>query len=191
MISKTLTYEDYNGNPHTETLYFHISKPEIADNMDLEDEFREVSVFFEGGKRELKRDEVKRILELIKRLIKLGYGVRSEDGQHFRKSEERWNDFHDSAAYDALIWSMFEEPEKAVEFMTGIIPSDLVAKAKEQMEAEQRKVPQDRLPKQVAAKADAVKEVPFEEPAVAVAESDEVAELEARLAAARAAQAQV
>jgi hypothetical protein len=160
MISKTVVFKNYNDEERTKTLYFHISKVQLADNLDLEDEFGRAALMISGEKRELTKEEVQEILTLIKRLIKLGYGERSEDGEHFRKSEQIYADFHDSAAYDALLWEMFTHPEDAVAFMTAILPSDLVEKAKKELDAQGRPIPQDRLPKHVAAKDTGVKTVP-------------------------------
>lgn len=204
MIKKTITYTDYNDDSVTETFHFHLSKDKLLDNLDLQDEFDALEEMLAGEKRELKREETKRILALVKELIKLSYGVRSEDGKKFRQGDDLYRDFADSAAYDAILFSLFENPEKALEFMAGIMPKDLMEKAREQALAEGRRVtPQDHKQKQVTQKApettqenvefsddDILAEDPVEaaQASTTVGETAEsIEELEARLAAAKAA----
>ncbi len=169
MISKTITYENFDGKKRSTTEYFHISKNVITENMDLKDEFESLAHILGGEKRELTPDEIQHILQLIKRLIKLGYGKRSEDGEQFEQSKKIYKSFHDSAAYDALLWGLFTDPENAIAFMKGILPTDLVKQAEQEMAARGTVVPQDRQPKQekqgkkAAKKAAEVKPVAFDE----------------------------
>ena len=83
MLKKTITYTDYNGNERVEDFYFNLSKIEL---MKLEASTK-------GGMQKMMDDIVKandnfRVIEVFERLIKLAYGVKDEDGKHFRKSKE-------------------------------------------------------------------------------------------------------
>lgn len=131
MLKKTITYEDFDGNTTTETLHFNITKTELADNLDLAEELRELETMLEGEERSLTTLEIRQILNLVKRLAKLAYGVRSEDGKRFIKEENTWTEFTQTAGYDAFLFGLFENPELAMEFLMGIIPKDL----REQAEA--------------------------------------------------------
>lgn len=134
MHKATVTYEDFNGRAQIEDLYFNISKTEIADNLDLEERFQAVLPLFDGGPREWTRSEVEIYLGLVKHVMRLAYGERSEDGKRFRKSEAIWDDFKSSAVYDAYLFSLFSEPEKANEFLSGVFPPELRAAAQAEIE---------------------------------------------------------
>lgn len=134
MHKATIQYEDFDGRTQTEDLYFNISKTEITDNLDLEERFEKVKVLFDGGPREWSRPEVDTYLSLVKHVMSIAYGVRSEDGKRFRKSPEIWDDFKSSAAYDAYLFSLFTEPDKANQFLVGVLPPDLRIEAQKEIE---------------------------------------------------------
>lgn len=131
MLRQTIQYVDFNDEPQEETLYFNISKTELADNLHLKQEFEEIEKIFQGPLRELTTTEVRLILNLVKTFMQLSYGKRSEDGKHFHKTAKIWEDFKSTAAYDEFLYSLFKDPQKAVDFLVGVLPADL----REQAEA--------------------------------------------------------
>lgn len=119
MLKKEVTYEDFDGNQVTETLYFHISKSQVVEMQ-------------HGGVAEmLKRVTVpgatiEDIFESFKKLLGMGYGERI-DGKTFRKDPEKTKDFLDSPAYDALFMSLVQGgTQNMLEFIGGMLPGDLV-----------------------------------------------------------------
>lgn len=126
MISKTITYTDYNDNERTETFYFHLSKPELLET------------YIKGGEQKLidtlkdalkKRDAIT-FFDLLKDVIRLGYGEKSEDGKYFTKFDEKGRRLGDlfmtSEAYSVLlIDDMFNDISKATEFLMGMFPADI------------------------------------------------------------------
>lgn len=173
MLKKTITYDDFDENKVTDTLYFNITKTEISEHLDLVDSFEDLQKIFKE-KHELVVPEIQRILDFVKTLMKLSYGIKSPDGKSFEKSDELWRKFTLTAAYDAFTFSLFENPDEANEFMTGIFPKDLLASAQTQIDSGailSRPVPQDHQEKQLTV----------------VKPHDEEAELEARLATLKAA----
>lgn len=159
MYKKTVAFEDlFTGREITETFYFHISKVRLTRNMDIKDDLESFQNRIEGDERDLTTSEKKEILELIERLIKLSYGVRSDDGR-FVQNDEVWSRFVDTPAYDAVVFSVFENNKSAVEFMSGILPADLREEVTKEMNNEVQeamglavapsrpKVPLDRLQK--------------------------------------------
>ncbi|QEQ94356.1 hypothetical protein HWC66_gp53 [Gordonia phage Chikenjars] len=125
MLKQSVSYTDFDENDTTETLYFNLTKTELADNLDLEDELKEIQKDFTGqGNRTLEKHEIRRVLELVKTFMRLSYGVRSSDGKRFIKTDQIWEEFTQTAAYDAFLFSLFQEPEKAFAFMIGILPKD-------------------------------------------------------------------
>lgn len=147
MIKKTITYQTYTGRERTEDLWFHATKAELFDHLDLTEELEELSANLSGTeKRDLSKAEIMQILKLVKRLVRISYGRRSDDGEKFYKTEEAWQDFAATPAYDALLMGLFENPEEAISFMTGIMPPDLIEAAKKGGRPETL----DHLPKSTA-----------------------------------------
>lgn len=135
MLKEDVKYTDWDGKEQVETLYFNISKTELADNLDLEGRLKALSAKFEAADPEatMATEDIKEILELVKTFMKLSYGVRSEDGKRFMKSEDIYTAFTQTAVYDEFLFSLFEVPQKAIHFLTNIIPADLRARAEEEV----------------------------------------------------------
>lgn len=134
MLTDIVSYEDFDGNPHTETLYFNLSKTDVAANLDLVDDFQAMMDIFSEDQRDLTTPEKQKVLDLIVRVMSLSYGIR-KDSNHFEKSPELWVEFKQSAAYDSYLWSLFENIEKANLFILGVLPSKIVEEAKRQVES--------------------------------------------------------
>lgn len=120
MLKREIKYEDFNGENVSEVVYFNISKPEL---IELEVEFNE------GYGKMLERIiETKDNRELIKRfkeIVLLAYGVKSDDGRRFMKSDALREEFSQTAAYQELYMDIASNDNAAVEFLTGILPKDL------------------------------------------------------------------
>lgn len=120
MLKKTITYTDYNGTERTENFYFSLNKAEIMD--------MELSVT--GGMRQLlqmiiDKQDIPKIIEAFKNLIKSAYGEKSPDGRRFIKSKELTDAFVQTEAYSELYMELIGDAEKAAEFINGIIPADI------------------------------------------------------------------
>lgn len=183
MIKKTITYTDYNDEYQTEEMYFHVSKSELLDNIDIKTDLEDVyaSLNDAEGDRQLTEEEVRAIIKIVKRIIRISYGVRSADGKRFSKNDDIWNDFKDSAAYDAVLFEMFEDPEEGFKFLQGVLPKDLLEKAEEAQKTQGGVAPQDHLPKQVSAPSSTQEDVQFNDES----QSDHIARLRAELARAQ------
>lgn len=126
MLKQTVTYQDFNGKTKTENLYFNIAKSEVADNLSLVDDVETIQQMLDGEQRELSRLEIQKILDLVKTMIRLSHGARSEDGSRFRKNQETWDEFVETGAYDAFVMSLFENPAEAMRFIVNVLPQDLI-----------------------------------------------------------------
>nr|DAK10495.1 MAG TPA: hypothetical protein [Caudoviricetes sp.] len=121
MIKKTVTYTDFNGTERTDELYFNISKIEL---MELENGY-------EGGsygahlQKVVDDGNAVAIYNEFVSLINLAYGVKSEDGKHFRKSDEILAGFRDSAAYETFLMGLLSNEDELLAFTKGILPADL------------------------------------------------------------------
>ena len=120
MFKKTITYTNFNGEEITEDFFFNLSKSEIAKS----------NFSTAGGIENLLRKlvnekNIQSLSDLFTDFIGRSYGIRSDDGKFFRKSPEIRADFENSAAYDTLYMELLTSPESAVEFLKGVLPSDL------------------------------------------------------------------
>lgn len=125
MLKQTIVYNDFDDNQTQETLYFNVTKSELADNLQLLTTLEDMQNTFSGDKRELAVSEIQQIIDIVKTVMKLSYGIRSEDGKRFIKNDDLWTEFTQTAAYDAFLFSLFEDPNKAFTFITGILPKDI------------------------------------------------------------------
>lgn len=131
MLKQTISFTDFNDNSATTVEYFNLTKNEI---IDLEESIP-------GGLTTLVRrvddnPTAAGVLELLKVLAKASYGVKSEDGKFFRKSEQITDDFVHSAFYDDFLFGLIEnDAAKGLDFIKGIIPVQLLNEAEKQIAA--------------------------------------------------------
>lgn len=133
MLKQTVTYTDFDDNVAVETLYFNLTKTELFDNLHLKDALEQIQEKFAGEPRSLSTEDIQEILNLVKTFMRLSYGVRSADGKRFSKKPELWEEFTETAAYDAFLISLFQDPEKAMSFLANILPADLRGEAENAM----------------------------------------------------------
>lgn len=120
MLKRTIAYEDYNGNQASEDFYFNLSKSELV----------ELEVSYEHGfgqtlQNIIEAKDQKRLIEEFKKLILLSYGVKSEDGKRFVKTDQLREEFVQTAAYNALFMELATDDTAAANFIQGVIPSDM------------------------------------------------------------------
>lgn len=117
MLKKTITYIDYNGNERTETHYFDLNEVEAT----------EMELSVEGGMSKkleaiAKSEDKAAMFQFFKELIAKSYGVKSEDGRRFVKSEQITEEFIQTRAYVALIMELAQDGDKLAAFFNGVIP---------------------------------------------------------------------
>lgn len=118
MFKKTVTYTDYDGVERTETFYFNLSEAEIV----------EMELGTEGGWRErmqriIDSKDAPTIMREFKKLIMLSYGIKSDDGRRFIKSEDISRDFTQTEAYNQIFMELVTDAKAAADFANGIAPS--------------------------------------------------------------------
>ena len=126
MYKKTLTYTDFNGVERTEDFYFNFTKAELMD----------LQLSTDGGlleiiKKIINAKDTPALIKLFKQVLLLSYGVKSEDGKKFKKSDEIRDDFASTEAYSEIYMELATNSEAASEFINSILPADLAAQAKE------------------------------------------------------------
>jgi len=130
MIEKTIKYTDFNGVEREETFCFHISKAEMARR-----EFTTEGTYTEYLKKVAKEKDSVKLYKIFEDFIALSYGVKSDDGKRFIKTDENgtplFNKFKETPAYDELIIELFDA-EKAAKFMRGVFPKDITDRVSEE-----------------------------------------------------------
>lgn len=135
MLTKTITYTDFNGNSRTEELFFNMTRSELlAFSFNMPDVISD-SVG-DPNKVDMEAAGIKLaeklgnsgIFKFVQDLVFKAYGVKSEDGRRFIKSDELSTEFTQTLAYDEFIMELFSDDKKASEFINSIIPADIANK---------------------------------------------------------------
>lgn len=117
MLAKKITYTDFDGNERTETFYFNLTKAEIA-----EMELKHPGGYLDYIERIIEAKDQSELTECFTTLILNSYGEKSDDGRHFKKSEEISDLFHTSEAYSELFMEIMSDPDAASAFVNSIMP---------------------------------------------------------------------
>lgn len=129
MYIKKIKFKDFNDNEREQDFYFNLRKDELAK---LSAKYGQN---FENNVRTMAMNDDKAgLYKLFEDLIKSSYGQKSEDGLHFRKSDQIWDNFYDSPAYEALFMEIMSDTDAAVSFFKGIMPKDIAEKVEEELE---------------------------------------------------------
>lgn len=124
MITKTITYTDYNDIERTEKFSFHLSKAEL-----MEMEMGTTGGLAEMMQRIVEDKDVPAIMKIFKELLLKSYGVKSPDGKRFIKNDELREEFAQTEAYSQLFMELATNADEAAAFVNGIIPADLAKEA--------------------------------------------------------------
>lgn len=129
MLKKTIEFEDFNGNKRKEDHYFNLTKSEIM----------KMEMSTKGGLTEMINNviaaqDTPAVLKIFEDLVAASYGRKDADGRGFVKSQEIFESFKYTNAYDELFMELISDPKKAAEFFNGLIPADLAEKVKEEMD---------------------------------------------------------
>lgn len=135
MITKTLTFETFDGEKVTKTFSFHMNKSEL---LKWETENRDQSV----GKQiqdAVNNKDPKGIFDFIYELILRSYGEKSDDGMSFVKTRNgvalREN-FENSIPFDTLLDELLNDPDKLNAFIEHVFPAEVLKMGADQMEKE-------------------------------------------------------
>lgn len=120
MLKKTVTYKNYDGVEVTESFYFNLTKSELTLWEASED----------GGvsarlQQMVDKKDGKSIMSTFYDVLMKAYGEKSADGRRFIKSPELSKAFSETVAFDVIFSEMMADPEKALDFVQKVLPSDL------------------------------------------------------------------
>lgn len=125
MIKKTVKYEDYNGDTVTEDFYFHLTETEItkmkfSENGGLDKYIEKIMNERDHGK----------LIDLLDTFILNAYGVKTADGRSLIKTEDAKTQFRCCPAYDEIFMECVGDTDKAVAFITGVLPKKMQENAR-------------------------------------------------------------
>lgn len=135
MITKDTKYVDFLGNERTETMHFNLTQVELVEmGMDLPDDIKEEvgddpsKITEETAMNLMVKLGEKGIMAFLKTVILKSYGVVSEDGRRFEKSEQISKEFSETIAFDNLMMELLADDEAAANFINSLIPSAVADK---------------------------------------------------------------
>jgi len=122
MLKRNITFTDFNDVKVTEEFYFNISRAEL-----IEMEVSEVDGLKAAVEKIIASKDMKSLIREFKKIVLDSYGVKSEDGKRFIKTEQLRDEFAQSAAYDVLFMELCTNETSAANFIMGILPTELAA----------------------------------------------------------------
>lgn len=119
MLKREIKYENFDGNEVTDTYYFNLTRSEMI----------ELEVGYKDGleaalRRIIETNDRQKLIAEFKNLVLLSYGVKSDDGKRFIKSDQLREEFTQTPAYDALFMELATNDDAAATFIKGIVPKD-------------------------------------------------------------------
>ena len=132
MFTKKIKYEDFNGEQRERKFYFNLSKAELL----------EMELSTNGGyenyiNRIIETRDQAELIRIFKDLILKSYGVKSDDGERFIKTQELTDAFTQTDAYSELFMELATNAESATAFVNGIKPKALAAEVSKEMNKKQ------------------------------------------------------
>lgn len=141
MLKREIVYKDFEGNEQVETAYFNITKAELIKMEMSETEFDSDGNAVGGMSERLatirQGTSGKQVMDTFEWIIGVSYGVRSEDGRRFIKSDELFNEFKQTMAYDQLFTELLTDADEAVKFVNAVLPAEVVNQVAEENRKEQ------------------------------------------------------
>lgn len=124
MIKKTVSYKDYDNNPASVILYFHLNKFE----------WLELETYTKGGlvqnlENALETNNVKKTIDLLKKIILRAYGEKDPETGMFMKDDDRAIRFSKTEAFSELFYELAYDETASKEFFMGLIPPEVREKA--------------------------------------------------------------
>jgi hypothetical protein len=115
VLKQTIKYTNFFEEEKERDLYFHLGRSDIA-------RIAANPKFLEEMNEAAAKQDTKAMLEKIEYLVRLSYGVRTDDGEGFVKNEEVQNAFIHSAAYDEFLTQILTSVEGFTNFIKGVFP---------------------------------------------------------------------
>lgn len=121
MLTKTITYTDYNGNERTEKFYFNLTEAELV----------EMEYTTAGGMKEMlvkiiEAQDNPALFKVFKDFVVKSYGEKDLDGRGFIKIDKDGyhlvNTFMQTEAFSKLMIELVSDAKAAADFVNAVIP---------------------------------------------------------------------
>ena len=119
MFKHTVTYKDYDGKERTESFYFHYNEAELMEMINSEE-----GDFSARVQRLVDANEQSKVIKIVKKFVLDAFGIKSEDGRRFEKSEEISKAFEQCPAYSIIFMKMARDSKFAADFINNIVPEE-------------------------------------------------------------------
>lgn len=131
MYIKEIEYKDYNGLDCKTKLYFNLNEAELTKM-----QFKRGGGYQEYLKRIVDSNDIEEIAYIFDELLMMAYGVKSDDGKRFEKTDKIREEFRQSEAYSVYYMMLLTDADEAARFVDQILPRNIaeaVRNAKEDM----------------------------------------------------------
>ena len=116
MLKKRVKYEGFDGEIIEEDLYFNLTRMDAIELSALY-ESKDLAAYMDEI---VKKEDIASLYRVLKDIVLLAYGVKSEDGKRFIKNDVVKKEFEESLAFAQLIEDLHETDSALSEFVTGI-----------------------------------------------------------------------
>lgn len=122
MSTRTITYDDLDGQKVTKTFEFRLRKAELAEfAIKHESEGVDVAAWL---KAIVESKSATAIIETVKELLSLAIGERQ--GNRFVKNDDIRGEFFESGAWDELFMQLIGNPLEFSKFVQDMLPADMI-----------------------------------------------------------------
>lgn len=166
MISKSITFEGFDGKKHTREYHFHLNEAELTELGLSRTEGMDTYI-----RRIIDAEDTAALFATLKEFLIKAIGVPAADGIRFAKTkpngEEIWLEFIESNAYSELFIELVKNPTQMAQFLLGILPGKMQEEIKRKQDLGQLELPaEDKKPKTPTFDdytLDQLREMPLEE----------------------------
>ena len=116
MLKQRVKYEGFDGEIVEEDLYFNLTRMDLIELNDRY-ESKDMAAYMD---KIVKEKNVKELYKVLKDIVLMAYGVKSEDGKRFIKNQTVKDEFAESLAFAQLIEDFHETDTAMSDFITGI-----------------------------------------------------------------------
>ena len=116
MLKKHVKYQGFDGEIIEEVLYFNLTRMDAIELSALY-ESKDLAAYMDEI---VKKEDIASLYRVLKDIVLLAYGVKSEDGKRFIKNDVVQKEFEESLAFAQLIEDIHETDSALSEFVTGI-----------------------------------------------------------------------
>lgn len=120
MFKTTIEYTNYNGENAKEDCYFNFSKADLLEMQWSDDEGLDKIL-----EKIVKESRPSVLMPVFKEMVLKSYGIKSEDGRRFIKSDKLSEEFSQTPAFSELLVRLCTDADFSADFVNNIIPKNI------------------------------------------------------------------